>query len=73
MSGWRGFRRRGDPLERLSPAPGLRRGRPYDAVLMFRVLVLQTLYTLSNDQTECQLRGRLSFMRFIGLSRANPP
>lgn len=25
---------------------------PYDAVLMFRVLVLQTLYTLSDDQTE---------------------
>jgi IS5 family transposase len=41
---------------------------PYDAVLMFRVLVLQTLYTLSDDQTEYQLRDRLSFMRFAGLS-----
>jgi IS5 family transposase len=40
---------------------------PYDAVLMFRVLVLQTLYTLSDDQTEYQLRDRLSFMRFVGL------
>ena len=37
---------------------------PYDAVLMFKVLVLQTLYTLSDDQTEYQLRDRLSFMRF---------
>jgi len=40
---------------------------PYDAVLMFRVLVLQTLYSLSDDQTEYQLRDRLSFMRFVGL------
>ena len=45
---------------------------PYDAVLMFRVLVLQTLYTLSDDQTEYQLRDRLSFMRFVGLSLADP-
>ena len=45
---------------------------PYDAVLMFRVLVLQTLYTLSDDQTEYQLRDRLSFMRFIGLSLHEP-
>lgn len=41
---------------------------PYDAVLMFRVLVLQTLYTLSDDATEYQLKDRLSFMRFCGLA-----
>ena len=35
---------------------------------MFRILVLQTLYTLSDDQTEYQLRDRLSFMRFVGLA-----
>jgi hypothetical protein len=40
---------------------------PHDAVLMFKVLVLQTLYTLSDDQTEYQIRARLSFMRFVGL------
>lgn len=46
-----------------------RGGRPpYDAVLMFRVLVLQALYTLSDEQTEYQLRDRLSFMRFVGLA-----
>ena len=46
-----------------------RGGRPpYDPVLMFRILVLQTLYTLSDDQTEYQLRDRLSFMRFVGLA-----
>jgi transposase, IS5 family len=46
-----------------------RGGRPpNEAVLMFRVLVLQTLYTLSDDQAEYQLRDRLSFMRFAGLA-----
>ena len=45
---------------------------PYDAVLMFKVLVLQTLYTLSDDQTEYQLRDRLSFMRFAGLALHDP-
>jgi transposase len=50
-----------------------RGGRPpYDPVLMFRVLVLQTLYTLSDDQAEYQLRDRLSFMRFVGLALHDP-
>jgi IS5 family transposase len=47
---------------------GPRVGGPYDAVLMFKVLVLQTLHTLSDDQTEYQLKDRLSFMRFVGLA-----
>src|ERR1019366_3945057 len=43
-------------------------GRPaYDAVLMFKVLVLQALYNLSDEQTEYQILDRLSFMRFLGL------
>jgi IS5 family transposase len=41
---------------------------PYDAVLMFKVLVLQALYTLSDDRTEYQIRDRLSFMRFVWLA-----
>lgn len=55
-------------LSRSDRAKGVR--PPYDAVLMFKVLVLvlQTLYTLSDDQTEYQLRDRLSFMRFVGLA-----
>jgi transposase, IS5 family len=57
----------------LDRADRSRGGRPpYDAVLMFRVLVLQTLYTLSDDQTEYQLRDRLSFMRFAGLALHDP-
>ena len=44
-------------------------GRPaYDAVLMFKVLVLQQLYNLADEQTEYQIRDRYSFCRFLGLS-----
>lgn len=53
----------------LSRSDRAKGGRPpYDPVLMFRILVLQTLYTLSDDQAEYQLRDRLSFMRFAGLA-----
>lgn len=40
---------------------------PYDAILMFKVLVLQALYNLSDEQTEYQILDRLSFMTFLGL------
>src|SRR3546814_5808540 len=40
--------------------------KPWDEVLIFKVLVLQALYNLSDDQMEYQLRDRLSFMRFVG-------
>ena len=40
---------------------------PFDAVLMFKILALQALYNLSDDQTEYQIRDRLSFMPFLGL------
>lgn len=41
--------------------------KPWDEVLIFRVLVLQALYNLSDEAMEYQLRDRLSFMRFVGL------
>ena len=42
--------------------------KSYDAVLMFKVLVLQSLYNLSDEQTEYQIRDRFSFLRFLGLT-----
>lgn len=46
-----------------------RGGRPpYDEVLMFKVLILQRLYQLSDDQIEYQINDRLSFQRFLGLT-----
>jgi transposase, IS5 family len=60
---------RSDLEAALSRSDRAKGGRPpYDAVLMFKVLVLQTLYTLSDEQTEYQLKDRLSFMRFVGLA-----
>jgi len=41
---------------------------PWDCVLMFKILVLQTLYNISDDQLEFQIKDRLSFQRFLGLS-----
>jgi transposase, IS5 family len=73
---------KGDPLEPLAQhipwarfrktlEKSLRRSKcgrpPFDAILMFKVLVVQALYNLSDDQTEYQIRDRLSFMRFLGL------
>lgn len=41
--------------------------KPWSSEVMLRVIVLKRLYNLSDEQTEYQLRDRLSFMRFIGL------
>ena len=41
--------------------------KPWDEVVIFKALVLQALYDLSDDQAEYQLRDRFSFMRFLGL------
>src|SRR6267378_1915908 len=42
--------------------------KPFDAILMFRMLVLQALNNLSDEQVEYQVRDRLSFSRFLGLA-----
>jgi IS5 family transposase len=41
--------------------------KPIDALVLFRMLVLQSLYNLSDEQIEYQVRDRLSFTRFLGL------
>lgn len=41
--------------------------KPFDELLMFKALVLQRLYNLSDHQVEFQIRDRLSFQRFLGL------
>lgn len=41
--------------------------KPTDCLILFRMLILQALYNLSDDQIEYQVRDRLSFMRFLGL------
>ena len=41
--------------------------KPLDVVRMFKVLILQQTYNLSDEQIEYQIRDRLSFMRFLEL------
>jgi transposase, IS5 family len=42
--------------------------KPFNRLMMFKILLLQGLYNLSDAQTEYQVKDRLSFMRFLGLS-----
>lgn len=42
--------------------------KPYDVVVMFKVLVLQHLYNVSDDQIEYQIRDRYTFCRFLGFT-----
>lgn len=42
--------------------------KPFDVILMFKILILQSMYNLSDDSVEYQVRDRLSFMRFLDLS-----
>ena len=41
---------------------------PFDYLLMFKILILQRYYNLSDDGTEYAILDRLSFMRFLGLT-----
>jgi IS5 family transposase len=53
-------------LSKLSKGKG---GRPpYDYIMMFKILILQRYYNLSDDQTEYQINDRMSFMRFLNLT-----
>lgn len=59
---------RADLAAALGPRDPTRGGRPgFDAVLKFRMLVLQALHGLSLEQTEYLVRDRLSWMRFCEL------
>lgn len=44
---------------------------PYDYVMMFKILILQRYYNLSDEQVEYQINDRMSFMRFLGLTIAD--
>jgi IS5 family transposase len=58
--------------EKLSKMPKGPGGRPpYDYVLMFKILILQRYYNLSDDQAEYQINDRMSFMRFLDLTIAD--
>ena len=63
---WEMFRR---PIEEaLYVEPKGAGGRPpFDKIMMFKILILQKYYNLSDEQTEFQIIDRTSFKQFLGL------
>jgi IS5 family transposase len=64
---WKSFRPVIDKVFRIERKSNAGRP-PYDYVLMFKILILQTMYGLSDAQTQFQILDRLTFKRFLGLS-----
>lgn len=56
-------------VDRAAPRPGRERGGrpPFPTELMVRVLLIQQMHNLSDEQMEFQLLDRLSYQRFVGL------
>src|SRR5208283_1836267 len=52
-------------IKKEAKGPGGR--EPFDYVMMFKILILQRYYNLSDDQMEFQILDRMTFMRFLGL------
>jgi IS5 family transposase len=44
---------------------------PFDKLMMFKALIIQSLYNLSDDQLEYQIVDRTSFKRFLGLKKSD--
>jgi len=60
-------------IDQAAPRASRERGGrpPFPTELMVRVLVIQQLYNLSDEQMEFQLLDRLSFQRFVGLRQSS--
>ena len=72
---WEDLRARLEAVwRRADKARKSRAGRkPWDAIVMFKTIILCALYNLSDDQVEHQIRDRLSFNRdglFPGVHRS---
>ncbi len=44
---------------------------PFGRLMMFKALLIQSLYNLSDDQLEYQIVDRASFKRFLGLKKSD--
>ena len=51
-------------LDKKSPAGC----KPYDVVMMFKIILLKRFYNLSDEQAEYQINDRLSFKEFLGFT-----
>lgn len=66
MVDWEQFRPTLQTL-RDKPRKSAAGAKGYDLLVLFKGLILQSLYNLSNDQLEYQILDRLSFSRFLGI------
>lgn len=62
-----------EQIDRAVPRPSRERGGrpPFPTELMVRVLLIQQLFNLSDEQMEFHLLDRLSFQRFVGLRQSS--
>lgn len=60
-------------VDKAAPRPSHAKGGrpPFPSELMVRVLVVQQMFNLSDEQMEYQLLDRLSFQRFVGLRQSS--
>jgi len=42
--------------------------RPFDVLMMFKIMIIKRVFNLSAKQTEYQIYDRLSFKEFLGLA-----
>jgi len=42
--------------------------RPFDVLMMFKIMIIKRIFNLSDKQTEYQIYDRLSFKDFLGLA-----
>ena len=43
--------------------------KPYDVVMMFKIILLKRFYNISDEQAEYQINDRLSFKEFLLVER----
>jgi IS5 family transposase len=67
MIDWQQFR---PDLEALRDKPRKSNAgaKGYDPVMMFKAMILQSLYNISDEQLEYQVLDRISFSRFLGIN-----
>lgn len=67
------FKALSQAIDQAAPRPSQEKGGrpPFPTEIMVRVIVLQQLYNLSDEQMEFQLLDRLSFQRFVGLRHSS--
>jgi IS5 family transposase len=54
-------------LEAKNPKKSQAGARPFDVIILFKILILQRYYGLSDKQIEYQIVDRLSFKKFLGI------